>query len=739
MADHAGWLTKKAVKTISKDSWKRRWVTLKDNMITYATAKGATPKALLVMTDAAEVALTTEHGPRHPHEFVVRDAGFTLFACGDSSEVTAGWVAALSAAAARLKECRDVGSEEMLFRQKLEALRRAEAQESLARAGADPAAGTAEASPGGAASGHAVGGARAQKHGAKSAAQRRQSIMRRKDRLHAVKASLDKVTSDTPIAEEAETDSSGEAGGGRGARRKSVGARHVLGAGVNDYGQLGLSRTSAGGEPEPSVLPVLDGPRAPTALACGFDFCLAATGAGVFVWGNGTRGQLGVSESYTGALRPFPNPRLRGKPVKSVACGNTHALFVDAKGDVYAMGSSSSGAVGIGQEKPASTTPALCLEGQDVIAVRAGGHNSAAITRSGQLYRWGDNRLGVLGNPTSGLSSIWKPMLFDDELLAHGVVDIAFASSFTLIMAAAASHGEFQPDWVSLEAGRRAPAAFQLLICGAPASPLSHFEENRVAFTCPHHTRAFMDQSVTRAIAGGHGFALVLAKGSVHSFGEGVLGHCTNRASEVCARHPRNRTDLAGQSKSIAHEPVRVPDLDLEDIVQLACGVGHCLALSERGVLFGWGLNASGALGTSSCADEGAPIPAMVAPGTVVRSVSAGGAFTMCVAKNGETKAISDSQRRAQNVADRWLRHLRSERAKRDTASAAASSAGPPPPIPRRRPHRSGLAGTRIAVEGVEDAVSSLQMQIKSALGSGLEPADQSGAEGESAATAAAE
>ncbi|KHJ82369.1 hypothetical protein OESDEN_17937, partial [Oesophagostomum dentatum] len=81
------------------------------------------------------------------------------------------------------------------------------------------------------------------------------------------------------------------------------------------------------------------------------------------------------------------------------ASGNDHSLFLTDKGAVYALGTGSRGELGIG------LVPRVCeltwieaLEGVHVISVAAAGWHSAALTGEGDVYVWGWNHRGQLGD-----------------------------------------------------------------------------------------------------------------------------------------------------------------------------------------------------------------------------------------------------------------------------------------------------------------------------------------------------
>jgi len=719
MADHSGWLVKKAVKSLWKDSWKKRWFTIRENLITYASKPGASPKAMLVLTPDTVVEATTEHGPKRSFELVVRDPAFTLFACGASAEDTKAWIAALGMAidSTRPAPARDTHAEAAVMAQRMEELRlkedieRRDAQERQRLA--IEAVGPRKRNTGGAAAASASSASVSSDSATPEEARRlnrAKSIRRRMAKMETVQKQTSAPRSGEPAAADA----------GKTLFESAVSmaveiTQHVVAQGNNEAGQLGNGRTTAGGEAKPQRVAVLEGSRTPHLLAMGRDFAIAASSDAVFVWGNGASGQLGVAAGYSGALRPFPNPHLRDRKVRSIACGDSHAILADAMGQVFVMGTSANGALGLGTGTTRADTPQLVLAGVDAAAVRAGGNSSAVISTSGQLFRWGTNDSGVSGHLAANGTALWKPLRMEDGLVSGGVVDIAFAQTFSLILAADPSNGAFQRGWVHPQAGRRAPVGCQLLVCGAPGAAPEHFEAHREAFTSPHHTRAFTDRPVAQAIACGPEFGILLAEQSVFAVGFGIMARATTNPAEACAEHPFARANLQELEPTTAWEPERIPDLDLEDVEQLACGTSHSMALTRRGAVLGWGLNTTGVLGTGTCNDQQAPVLAVQVRGHKALAVACGGASSMCLVQQGSPRATSRSRQLASQVAKHIHTRVMLRRAQAPSAAGAVAVVAPAAAAASASTRRfsTGARATTGHTGGSTDqAVAELQEQI---------------------------
>jgi alpha-tubulin suppressor-like RCC1 family protein len=92
----------------------------------------------------------------------------------------------------------------------------------------------------------------------------------------------------------------------------------------------------------------------------------------------------------------------------SVAAGAEHTLFLSSKGVVYGMGNSAGGRLGQGVDiNTYITTPTPIvdtygvLQGKTVSSIHAGNSTSSIFTTDGNVYTFGTNNNGALGNISS--------------------------------------------------------------------------------------------------------------------------------------------------------------------------------------------------------------------------------------------------------------------------------------------------------------------------------------------------
>ena len=114
-----------------------------------------------------------------------------------------------------------------------------------------------------------------------------------------------------------------------------------------------------------------------------------------------TSGQLGRSSPVSTAV-PLQVPGLTG--ITEVSAGAYHNLALDSSGNVWAWGYNADGEIGNGSNNDLPTAPVRVLSG--VSSVAAGFYHSVAIKSDGTVWAWGFNQYGEIGNGTTANSNV---------------------------------------------------------------------------------------------------------------------------------------------------------------------------------------------------------------------------------------------------------------------------------------------------------------------------------------------
>jgi VCBS repeat-containing protein len=181
--------------------------------------------------------------------------------------------------------------------------------------------------------------------------------------------------------------------------------------GSNSNGQLGNNSTTDSSTPVPVSIANTSGVAS---IAAGSNHTVVLMKDGtVWAWGDNTYGQLG--DGGYGGYRDTPVQVVGQSGIGSflsnvaiIAAGSGHTVAEDIYGDVWTWGNNSSGQLGNGGYGGYSDTP-VYVSGLPrchchcsyVINITAGGNHTVAVDSSGYVWAWGDNTYGQLGDGTA--------------------------------------------------------------------------------------------------------------------------------------------------------------------------------------------------------------------------------------------------------------------------------------------------------------------------------------------------
>lgn len=207
--------------------------------------------------------------------------------------------------------------------------------------------------------------------------------------------------------------------------------------GLNANGELGDNSTAQSLVPVAvSTAGVLAG-KTLTEISAGATHACALDSTGVaYCWGQNSSGELG-NNSTTQSLVPVAvntSGVLAGKTLTEITAGDGFTCALDSTGKAYCWGDASQGQLGTGSftssPVPVAVSTSGVLAGVTLTQIDSGTDSTCALDTTGQVYCWGQNGNGELGNGTSGGPSTVPVKVVG--LPAAGVLSITVPVTATL-------------------------------------------------------------------------------------------------------------------------------------------------------------------------------------------------------------------------------------------------------------------------------------------------------------------
>ncbi|XP_077983839.1 E3 ubiquitin-protein ligase HERC2-like [Glandiceps talaboti] len=217
------------------------------------------------------------------------------------------------------------------------------------------------------------------------------------------------------------------AGGAHSACITSTGELYTWGKGR--YGRLGHGDSED--QPRPKQVEALKDYRV-IDVACGSGdaqtLCLTDDDC-VWSWGDGDYGKLGRGGS-DGCKTPQRTESLVGLGVCKVECGSQFSVALTKSGAVYTWGKGDYHRLGHGTDDHVRRPRKVAaLQGKKCIQIATGSLHCVAVTDQGEVYTWGDNDEGQLGDGTT--NAIQRPRLVT-ALQGKKITHVACGSAHSL-------------------------------------------------------------------------------------------------------------------------------------------------------------------------------------------------------------------------------------------------------------------------------------------------------------------
>lgn len=269
------------------------------------------------------------------------------------------------------------------------------------------------------------------------------------------------------------------------------------------------------------------------------------------------------------------------------SAGALHTAVV-RQGQLWVWGRNHQGQLGLGDTTERETPVHLTIPNPTSVELRQ--NHSLALTASGHVYAWGDNNDGQLGLGSTQVEDFEDRMAPVQVPAINDAVMVASGYDHTLVLL---------DDGTVVAFGQN--AAGQL------------GDGSEIDKSYPVAVPGLTD--VVQVIAGSKHSAALTRAGQVYAWGRNTYGNLGQ-----------------GTQDGDAHSsPIVVPELS--NVVLLASGRDHILALHDDGTVSSWGLNNNGQLGqgTSGSGSE-ALSPAPVVGLSGVAAVFADGNFSFALA-----------------------------------------------------------------------------------------------------------
>ncbi len=409
----------------------------------------------------------------------------------------------------------------------------------------------------------------------------------------------------------------------------------LYGFGNNQYGQLGNSTNTMTGKANPTPtlvgLPGISGRITQVAIGDSYSLVLTSTEQ-LYAFGFNIVGQLGNSTN-NGTINPNPTPTLVSLPagasgtIAQIAAGGGQNLILTSTGQLYAFGGNAYGQLGIatnsGTVNPNPTPALVNLPGATgtVAQIAAGESHSLALTSTGQLYAFGNNRYGELGNATNNGNNNPNPTPTAVTLpgATGPVTQIAAGSVHSLALT---STGQLY--------------AFGDNHHGQLGNTTNNGNDN--ANPTPTLV-SFPSGTIARIVAGGDHNLILTSTGQLYAFGRNTFGELGSTVN--------NGTDGASPTPS----QVTLPP-SAGSIAQIAAGTIHSLVLTSTGQLYAFGNNQYGELGNAIGNATSTPFPTPTSvdfpAGTTIDAVApgSGATHTLALVAGLEVSGLSETHRK---------------------------------------------------------------------------------------------
>lgn len=328
-----------------------------------------------------------------------------------------------------------------------------------------------------------------------------------------------------------------------------------------------------------------------SAIATGSGFSVAITSLGaLYTWGAGSQGRLG-----DGTVVNKSSPvKIGSNSWSSVGAGAATGYGIDISGRLYAWGWNNTGQLGI--STLVNTSSPVLVSGPAATSwalIAGGGQHALATTLNRTLYAWGLGTSGQLGNNSALTTSSPVQVLVPNQVLSWqqistgGKHSLGIRSDQTLWAWGDSSEGQ-------MGNGTLVGQSYPVQIGASRWSAVS--------------------AGITSSVA-------IRSDGTLWAWGGNASGQL-------------GILSLTGTSS-----PVLVSGPAGVSWASVSAGTSHVLGITTLGILYAWGSNSTGQLGTNSTNNTSSPVLVSGPASTSWSAISAGSQFSLGITSVGRLYA----------------------------------------------------------------------------------------------------
>jgi len=311
-------------------------------------------------------------------------------------------------------------------------------------------------------------------------------------------------------------------------------------------------------------------------ISSGYQHACAVDDAGIsYCWGAAMSGQIGdgTKDSYVENIRKVDmNGVLKGSKLIDISSGRSHTCSFDSNGNVYCWGGNLSGQLGAGITDTEKLYPVKTIfsDKRKILEISSGSKHTCVIDELGDVFCWGANEKGQLGDGNGGFAG-------DDKTPAD----------FSRIPVKAES-GELKFSDVS--------AGYSHTCILSDAGKIYCFGDNKNGQLGDGTTEmrltpvALNSDKVFKSVSAGFEHTCAIDdKDELYCWGGNPVGQ------------------LGTGDKENSLTPVKVKYDTETKIRSISCGHRHTCSVTTEGIVHCWGWNTSGQLGNGTYEDSLTP------------------------------------------------------------------------------------------------------------------------------------